>query len=372
MTAGSPTPGLLKVLGGMRLVCPHRSRWLLGAVLGLVMARCGYLPPVIGQEDELVILASPEDRPLLEPILNAVFDRTMATPAPEAYFKIRWASPLEFESFQHYKNLVIASLSNPADSTGDLLVARILGQERVTAAMQGGNPIFVASDYLARGQMFMGLTALDAIHAQGELARLKPWIFDRFEQQLRLRQNKVVYRRKPEKKLGEHLQEKYDWGLRLQRDYIVIRELPERNFIWLGRGYPYRWLGVHWLEAADTVSISPTWGWRRMQVVAEQLFGSIRIDSMFRSTELGDENGHAIFILRGVWAHRKEVAGGPFFTYVFRDRAQNRIYFVTGIVFNPGRSKALLIRQQEVIVRTFHTFENPPVRRTPPGKEGLT
>jgi len=107
-----------------------------------------------------------------------------------------------------------------------------------------------------------------------------------------------------------------------------------------------------------------------MEYIADSLFGVVYIDSLFRSAELGDQNGHTIVILRGVWGHRQETAGGPFFTYVFRDREQNRIYFITGIVFNPGGPKALLIRNQEVVTRTFHTFEKPATSRAQlPGKD---
>jgi len=350
---------------------PQRLCLLL--ILAMALAPgCGYLPPVIGQEDLLVILASDEDRPLLEPLLGEVFGRTMATPAPEPYFKVKWASPLEFKSFRRYKSLVIASLSNPADSTGDVLIRKVLGPERLAEARRGGNPIFVATDYLARGQMFMGITALDAIHAQAEISRLSRWIFDRFEQQLRARQLDVVYRHKPEKKLAEELHTKYQWDLRIQHDYLIIRELPAQKFVWLGRGYPYRWLGVHWIDAADTVRLTPDWSWGHMDYVARQLFGAISIDSLFRSNDISAENGHMIYILRGVWAHLTEVAGGPFITYVFRDRAQRRVYFVTGLVFNPGGAKALLLRQQEVMIRTFHTFRDPPATNSQSSDEGLT
>lgn len=351
---------------------PGLRSWLIFILGCLLLVRCGYTPPVMGQETVLVILVSEEDRPLLEPLLLDIFGRTMATPAPEPYFTIRWASPLDFETFQHYKSLVIASLSNPADSTGDVLVRSILGEERVAEAMQGGNPIYVTSDLLARGQIFMGLSALDAIHAQKELYRLRAWIFDQFEQQLRIRQYRAIYRHREQKKLARELEEKYDWRLRIQHDYIPIKERPDSNFVWLGRGYPYRWLAIHWVEQADTATISPDWTWRHMEYIVDSLFADIYIDSLFRSSELGDQNGHTIFILRGAWGHHQEVAGGPFFTYVFRDREQNRIYFITGVVFNPGGPKALLIRQQEVISRTFHTFEKPARARVPSRSDSLT
>ncbi|UCD39024.1 MAG: DUF4837 family protein [Fidelibacterota bacterium] len=344
-----PIPGLLSIL--------------VLIIGGVLFVGCDYKPPVMGQEDVLVILVSDEDRPLLEPLLLNVFGRTMATPAPEPYFKVMIAPPIDFENYHHYKSLVIASLSNPADSTGDILIRRILGEERVNEAMTGGNPIFIASDFLARGQLFMGLTALDAIHAQKELSRLGSWIIDQFEQQLRIRQHEAMYKGREKRRLAAELEDKYNWHLRLQRDYMVLHEYPEKNFVWLGRGFPFRWLAVHWIEQAEEVRITPEWTWQQIEYIADTLLEDIYIDSLLRSTELGDQNGHTIFIARGVWGHRHQVGGGPFFNYLFRDEDQNRIYFIMGVVFNPGGLKALLIRQQEVIARTFHTFKKPPQQK---------
>lgn len=346
--------------------------WILSVSIILPLLQCDYKPPVLGQENVVVILASEEDQPLLEPLFENIFNRTLATPAPEPYFQVKWIRPIEFEDYQNYKSLIVASLANPADSSGDLLIRRILGPERVTAAMEGGNPIFVASDYLANGQMFMALSALDAIQAQNEMDRLRTWIFDQFEQQLRLRLHDFIYRMRGNKKLSRTLEEEYDWRLEVPHDYILVKELPEKRFVWLGRGFPYRWLSIHWLEQADSITITPDWTWKQVEYVADSLFASIYIDTAFRSGELGDENGHTLYIMRGTWAHRRETAGGPFFTYVFRDLEQNRVYFLTGMVFNPGGSKNLIIRQQEVIIRTFHTFQGPPPKPKEQGGNQVT
>ena len=334
----------------------------------LLSPACDYKPPVVGQADVLVIITSDEDRPLLEPLLMEIFGRTMATPSPEPFFKVLMAPPEKFERYRYYNSLIVASVANPADSSGDLLTRRILGPEREMAALAGGNPIFVARDFLARGQMFMGILALDAIQAQTELERLGSWVFDQFEDQLRVRQKVVVFRKGENKDLSDSLAAEFGWQMRLEKDYLRIKDRPEDAFVWLGRGYPYRWLSVHWVERADSVRLSREWAWRRMELIAGELFAIMTIDSLFRTSELGIENEHEILILRGVWAHTQQVAGGPFVTYVFRDREQHRIYMVTGLVFHPAGNKVLLIKRQEIMIRTFHTFDEPPVAKVASGR----
>lgn len=326
----------------------------------LLLSACGYIPPSVGQEDMLIILVSDEDRPLLQPLLMDIFGREMFTPSGEPYFKVKIVPPEKFETYRKYHNLIVAAVLNPTDSTGDVLVRGVLGEQRAADAEAGGNPIFVTRDLFAKGQILMGLLALDAIHAHTELERLGDWIFDQFETQLRQRQKIFVFRYGEHAELTDSLQSEHGWSMRLEPDYLRIKDRPEDQFVWLGRGYPYRWLSVHWVEGADSVKIDRRWAWRKMEHIAENLFRDVYIDSMFRSEELGMENGHSIFMLKGVWGHKSQIAGGPFITYIFRDRVQNRVYLTSGLVFHPSGSKGLLIKRQEVLMRTFHTFSRPP------------
>lgn len=99
--------------------------------------------------------------------------------------------------------------------------------------------------------------------------------------------------------------------------------------------------------------ITSDWAWAKMEAMAEELYETIYIDTLFRSNHAIEVNGHEVRVLRGVWAHEKEAAGGPFFTYIFRDREADRIYFVNGLVHNPGRTKVVMMRRIEGIARTL-------------------
>ncbi|PSQ65454.1 MAG: DUF4837 domain-containing protein, partial [Bacteroidetes bacterium QH_2_64_74] len=49
--------------------------------------------------------------------------------------------------------------------------------------------------------------------------------------------------------------------------------------------------------------------------------------------------------------------GGPFVTYTFYDRSTDRVYMLDGSVFAPDYDKLDLLRQMEVMARTFRTAE---------------
>ncbi len=331
-------------------------RWVivaaLAAALGL-FSSCKQLTMSIGAEDTIIIMASREDQLHLEPLMTNIFGRELATPAPEPAYKIKWAYPEEFEKFQHFKNVVVASLISPADSTGDYLMRTLLGSERMDEIYAGGNPVFITKNFYARDQIFMAFTARDAIHARQELGRSGEWIFDQFDAMSRDRLLKRTYRYGENSELADELQEKYGWRMKIQKDYVLVKEKPEDNFVWFGRGYPYRWLSVHWIDDANSIAITSDWAWDKMAFVAEELYATIFIDTLFRSNHAIEVNGREVRVQRGVWAHKKEPAGGPFMTYIFRDREARRIYFVNGLVHNPGRNKVVMMRRIEGIARTL-------------------
>lgn len=52
----------------------------------------------------------------------------------------------------------------------------------------------------------------------------------------------------------------------------------------------------------------------------------------------------------GLWNMDGALMGGPFCTYTFLNREQNRVYYVHGFVFAPGKTKRNLTRQIEAII----------------------
>jgi hypothetical protein len=49
--------------------------------------------------------------------------------------------------------------------------------------------------------------------------------------------------------------------------------------------------------------------------------------------------------------------GGPFVNYTFYDQTTDRVYMLDGSVFAPDNDKLDLLRQMEVMARTFRTTE---------------
>ena len=62
------------------------------------------------------------------------------------------------------------------------------------------------------------------------------------------------------------------------------------------------------------------------------------------------ESAYRIF---GLWESIDDAKGGPFQGYIFYDYENDRTFYISYIVFNPGGKKAFYMRQMEMIAKTI-------------------
>ena len=124
---------------------------------------CSFLPESVGKENEIIIITSPEDRPLIENLMSDLFSQVIYTPQPEPEFSLHFRNPWELDDVQEYGNILITSLDFPQDSTGDYLMHRILQANSQNAS------VFTLSDLYAKNQIICGIHTQDAISMEKEL-----------------------------------------------------------------------------------------------------------------------------------------------------------------------------------------------------------
>lgn len=73
----------------------------------------------------------------------------------------------------------------------------------------------------------------------------------------------------------------------------------------------------------------------------------------YRHAEKTVLNGREAFRVEGLWERTDETKGGPFISYLFYDAATDRRYHINLLIHYPGGEKTVLLRQMEVMARTF-------------------
>ena len=71
------------------------------------------------------------------------------------------------------------------------------------------------------------------------------------------------------------------------------------------------------------------------------------------NVEFKDFNSESSYEVSGLWESIDDAKGGPFKGYVFYDYKNDRTFYISYLVFNPGGKKAFYMRQLEMIAKTI-------------------
>ena len=133
----------------------------------------------------------------------------------------------------------------------------------------------------------------------------------------------------------------------IQTDYQLISKTTD--FLWLGRGYPYRWLTFISANNNDFLTVGDAW--KKINETFKLTMPQINLLEILRSEEIIIVNGNHIRVMRGVYEHIESDTGGPFVIYLFDGHAENEVILASGYVNNPGREKAPLLQQLELTIQ---------------------
>lgn len=214
--------------------------------------------------------------------------------------------------------------------------------------------MFAIPDNWARDQMFVLIAGRDLKMVERSILEQKGWLYGKFEEKFEEVQMDYIYGRYEQKKLTNYLWQKYRWTMRIPHDYIIIRELPENNFVWLGRGLPYRWISVTWGDGIQTEWLTNVGLYEKRNEIGK-LYGGIMTDKRFLGFQFFKFGEYDALKMYGLWYHIEETQGGPFETYAFYDWRTDRTFIIDMLMYGPGEKLSVLFRGLELTAKTFTT-----------------
>ena len=180
----------------------------------------------------------------------------------------------------------------------------------------------------------------------------REWILNEFRHILETRMKLNIFKYGKNVRLSKQVSQIFGYTIDLQPDFKMIKSDSLKSFVWMGRGFPYRWITIHKSEKNKYIQKNKAWE----QLITEfaDLMPDIKIGDYFRSTNRRKYNDNTQHIMRGVYEHNESESGGPFFVYIFETDSVNEVILVGGFVNYPGHEKLLLLKQLEIIANTLH------------------
>ena len=310
---------------------------------------CDYKRDAIGGNDDIVVLAAKEDRQKVEKLLSIVFNDTLKTPAPETFYNIKFAEPESFNALKTQTNLVIASIGDYELNPGTKLVKGLLGNNKYKNTLIS-NPVILSKDQFAKDQLFMIISAKDENQVEEYLESNGDYIKKMFDDNFFSKQAKYFLQNERQEEVEAALQKDYNWTMKIPWGWEVIRNNSESSFFWIGQELPFRWISVQWRDG-NFFSYDDAYNY--IQTFPQENFKNIKYNLDYVNIEFVDFGDDAAYKIFGLWEATDDAKGGPFEGYLFYDYSNDRTFYISFQVFNPGGKKAFYMRQMEMIAKTI-------------------
>ena len=311
-------------------------------------------PSAQGGDNEVVLIASKYDQVFLMKAVSMMINDTLFTPQPEEHFKIIPIEPDRFNDVSDYVNVVVGAIGDYPSNKGTSLIKSILTNEQYLSSMNGNNHLIFSKDVFARDQNFLVINGPSSDKVYQASYEQGPWLKKQFDDLFIKRQSLHLFDESTlQAELQTSLLNKYNWSIKIPWGYSVIRDSSDQKFFWIGRELPFRWLAIKW---EDGLVFSDSASARKFsKSIPLKYFRNIQyIDYKFK-IQPSTFNSYGSWKITGLWESLNDAQGGPFISHLFYDADQDRSYFIHSMIFHPGKDKYLLLRQVDMIARTFKT-----------------
>ena len=304
----------------------------------LFFSSCGTLHDAKGKYNEIILVSSNQDKKLSFKYIEKLFSESVHTPSEEFLYTINWIKPSHFKDYLEYRNLFFISISEPKDSTIDLLVDNFKDYYK--------EDIFILNDVYARNQTLIFLSSQDSLDMVNDFLVHQKWILNNFDYNISKGMESYIYRNGRNKELEKKLDKYYEIESKIQKDYMIIKDqYTDKKFVWIGRGYPYRWVTFNKLDRISELNI-----WYDFKESISKNMPNVKITDNYKNMLYESDD---IIKIQGLYEEEYSNSGGPFITYVKFDNERKETFIVSGFVNNPGKSKIRLLKELEIQIKNI-------------------
>lgn len=330
----------------------------------------GLLPPASGKAgDIIVVMDSAKWKGEIGEKIKEIFRAEVGgLPREESMFKLNYVDPRKMNDvLKSVKNLIFV-MTVDDKRPGSRVVRNYFTKSSIEKIKE--NPslfVHTAKDEFAKGQAVMYLFGQDEQTLLKNIEENKQQLQDFFNKAENDRLFEGLYKAKESEGFTKMLIEDHECSMRIPFAYKLVLNQP--GFVWFRQ-----------INAESDMNIFITYRPYKSEkefskeaiielrdsIAKHQLFE----DPAFPETHIVTEtkvpyipvtakqvnfNGKYAMEMRGLWKTNNMSMGGPFLSYTLVDEELNRLYYIEGFVYSPGKNQREFIRELEVILSTFKT-----------------
>ena len=328
----------------------------------------GLLPSAAGRPGEMILVmdSSQWKGELGKELRNIFREEVAGLPRPEPQFTLNHVEPQGFNSvLKTVKNLVLVTTLDKETPATRILKGYFTKSSLEKIQTNPNLFVYTSADEYAKGQTVMYLFGRDEETLMGHLRENGDKLLAHFNNVEKKRLRQTLYKSKAVKGISDMLKREHQCSLKVPFGYQLAHS--DSNFVWIRQidAEIDKNLFIAYTDYRDTTDFKKENIIRLRDYFAKsQLFEDPAIPNSYIITETQVPfvpvatqnitfNRKFAVETRGLWKTVNLSMGGPFVSYTFVDESLNRLYYIEGFTYSPGKDQRETIRELETILWTF-------------------
>lgn len=326
------------------------------------------LPRASGKPGEIImVIDSVHQNSKLGEELNQTFRKEVAgLPRPEPEFNIRYVLPSQFNSIlKMAHNIIIVAVMDNYSANSEVVKNYFTANSIQRINEEPDLFLLSKQNEWAQGQEVLFLFGKTEEALTEKIVENREVLKAHFNNIERRRLNASLFKSKELKEVSQRLLENHRFTLRVPFGWRIEFEDPNSNFVWLRLpGIDVdRNIWVYYEDYKSEEIFNDMIGFRN-KVTKQYIFDdkekndtSYVVVETIIPPEIKNVNFNDKYAVRmkGLWKTNNLSMGGPFVSYMFVDERLNRVYYIDGFVYSPGKSQREYMRELDTILWTFKT-----------------
>jgi hypothetical protein len=325
--------------------------------------------------DMFLVMDSVQWKGPLGDILDSVFNAPMpGLPRDEGIFHMKWIDPRKLNFVLKQRRNLIFAMTLDRNGVGAGIVKRLFTKESLAKIRQEPDLYnSTTKDVFAKGQEVMFLFSSDESTLIKKIRENRSKLVEFFELSERERLTASLLKGGRLKGITELLSKNFSCEMKVPFGYQLVDD--NKEFLWVRQINPSDDKDIFIARKKYTSEKQYSRDsvlQMRNQFCKKYLFEDPDKPYSYLVTETENAavelkqisfNGKLAIEMRGLWKTNNLTMGGPFLSYTFVDEGTGMLYYIEGFTYSPSKKQREIMRELEVILRTFKTSKELAARK---------
>jgi len=314
------------------------------SLLFLLLINCSNEKSTTNFRDVHVYTSLIDQYRIEEVVGNQLFNFKYYTPDAQSKYQAQMRDLSNFSNGTVNSAVMLVALKDSQDSLGMKLANRL--------GNNSDDNLLLINDYFSENQLLFIIKADNEDALSFNLEMNKDWILSKLKENEFDKLKEYSFRSGVNDSIAQLCHENFNLDISIQKDYQIIKESNSERYLWIGRGYPYRWILIY--EDIQNHYNSKESTYRRLDEKFSTILdiNALPYEVQYDLIKTEDDELRKIYGVYGTKMDSENVTGGPFISYFFDIPETNKVLIASGFVNFPGKDKVFHIKELEYMLET--------------------